>query len=160
MSAVILAADAFSFLFAWEFMSLSSWALVMVYHQDADNRRAGYVYIVMASFGTLALLLAFGLLAGPTGSYAFAEMRDAQEAVWLPGLVLGLALLVTTAPLSRQMGSLNRPVVVTAGTPCASAAMAIPGACWRHRDTAVRRGRRPEARATVAGPQRPGRHHP
>ncbi len=93
MSAVILAADAFSFLFAWEFMSLSSWALVMVYHQDADNRRAGYVYIVMASFGTLALLLAFGLLAGPTGSYAFAEMRDAQEAVWLPGLVLGLALL-------------------------------------------------------------------
>jgi formate hydrogenlyase subunit 3/multisubunit Na+/H+ antiporter MnhD subunit len=93
MSAVILAADAFSFLFAWEFMSLSSWALVMVYHQDADNRRAGYIYIVMASFGTLALLLAFGLLAGPTGSYAFAEMRDAQEAVWLPGLVLGLALL-------------------------------------------------------------------
>ena len=93
MNAVILAADAFSFLFAWEFMSLSSWALVMVYHQDADNRRAGYIYIVMASFGTLALLLAFGLLAGPTGSYAFAEMRDAQAAVWLPGLVLGLALL-------------------------------------------------------------------
>ncbi len=27
--------------------------------------RAGYVYLVMASFGTLALLLAFGLLAGP-----------------------------------------------------------------------------------------------
>ena len=67
MNVVILAAGAFSFLFAWEFMSLSSWALVMVYHQDAENRRAGYIYIVMASFGTLALLLAFGLLAGPTG---------------------------------------------------------------------------------------------
>ena len=29
----------------------------------------------MASFGTLALLLAFGLLAGPDGGYAFAAIR-------------------------------------------------------------------------------------
>ena len=62
MNLVILAADAFSFLFAWEFMSLTSWALVMAHHHDLDNRRAGYIYIVMASFGTFALLLAFGLL--------------------------------------------------------------------------------------------------
>ena len=32
----------------------------------------------MASFGTLALLLAFGLLAGPDGGYAFAAMRAAH----------------------------------------------------------------------------------
>ena len=32
----------------------------------------------MASFGTLALLLAFGLLAGPDGDYAFAQIRDGQ----------------------------------------------------------------------------------
>ena len=93
MNVVLLAADAYSFLFAWEFMSLSSWALVMVYHHDADNRRAGYIYIVMASFGTLSLLLAFALLAGPSGSYAFADMGGKGEALWLPGLVLGLALL-------------------------------------------------------------------
>jgi hydrogenase-4 component B len=93
MNLVILAADAFSFLFAWEFMSLTSWLLVMTYHHDADNRRAGYIYIVMASFGTLALLLAFGLLAGPGGSYAFADMRGAEAADWHRGLVLGLVLL-------------------------------------------------------------------
>ena len=58
-----------------------------------ENRRAGYIYIVMASFGTLALLLAFGLLAGPAGNYAFADMRGAQHAAWLPGLVLALVLL-------------------------------------------------------------------
>ena len=29
----------------------------------------------MASFGTLTLLLAFGLLAGPAGHYAFAAIR-------------------------------------------------------------------------------------
>ncbi|MFA5901524.1 MAG: hydrogenase 4 subunit B [Hyphomicrobium sp.] len=93
MNLVILSADAFSFLFAWEFMSLTSWLLVMTYHHDADNRRAGYIYIVMASFGTLALLLAFGLLAGPAGNYAFADMRGAEAADWHRGLVLGLVLL-------------------------------------------------------------------
>src|SRR5215470_5730670 len=83
MSLVVLADDAFSFLVAWEFMSLSSWALVMAHHLDAENRRAGYIYILMASFGTLALLLAFGLLAG-NGGYAFSEIRSVAAA--LPGL--------------------------------------------------------------------------
>ena len=44
-----------------------------------ENARAGYVYLVMASFGTFALLLAFGLLAGPDGLYAFAQMRAAHR---------------------------------------------------------------------------------
>ena len=35
MNLVVLADDAFSFLVAWEFMSLSSWALVMAHHRDA-----------------------------------------------------------------------------------------------------------------------------
>jgi formate hydrogenlyase subunit 3/multisubunit Na+/H+ antiporter MnhD subunit len=91
MNLVVLAHDAFSFLFAWEVMSLTSWALVMAHHQDADNRHAGYVYIVMASFGTLALLLAFGLLAGGSGGYAFDQIREGAR--MLPGVVLILALL-------------------------------------------------------------------
>src|SRR6266849_1277868 len=91
MILVVLADDAFTFLVSWEFMSLSSWALVMAHHHDPENRHAGYVYIVMASFGTLSLLLAFGLLAGGSGSYSFAEMRSAPTA--LSGLVLILAIL-------------------------------------------------------------------
>ena len=47
----------------------------MAHHRERDNARAGYVYLLMASFGTLALLLAFGLLAGPDGGYGFAAMR-------------------------------------------------------------------------------------
>jgi hydrogenase-4 component B len=93
MNLVVIAADAYTFLFSWELMSLTSWALVMAHHHDRDNRHAGYVYIVMASFGTLALLLAFGLLAGSTGAYTFTDMRAAAHAGWLPGLVLALALL-------------------------------------------------------------------
>jgi hydrogenase-4 component B len=91
MNLVILADDAFSFLVAWECMSLTSWALVVAHHRDPENIKAGYIYLLMASFGTLALLLAFGLLAGGTSGYAFASMRQGDRS--LPGLVLLLALL-------------------------------------------------------------------
>ena len=93
MTLVVLADDAFTFLFSWEFMSLSSWALVMAHHRVPDNVRAGYVYLVMASFGTLALLLAFGLLAGPDGLYAFAQMRAAHPSAAIGALALILALI-------------------------------------------------------------------
>jgi formate hydrogenlyase subunit 3/multisubunit Na+/H+ antiporter MnhD subunit len=91
MNLVVLADDAFTFLVAWEFMSLSSWALVLAHHADAENRRAAYVYIIMASFGTLSLLLGFGLLAGSGGGYTFADMRATAAA--MPGLVLILVLI-------------------------------------------------------------------
>jgi formate hydrogenlyase subunit 3/multisubunit Na+/H+ antiporter MnhD subunit len=95
MNMVLLADDAFTFLLSWEFMSLASWALVMSHHRDNDNRKAGYVYLVMASAGTFALLLAFGLLAGPEGGYAFTTMRAHGGSSGLTGLVLALALLGT-----------------------------------------------------------------
>ena len=93
MNLVLLADDAFTFLASWEFMSLASWALVMARHQEADNARAGYVYIVMASLGTMALLLAFALLAGPLGGYAFATMRVSGVTPGVAGLVLALVLI-------------------------------------------------------------------
>ena len=93
MNLVLLADDAFTFLASWEFMSLASWALVMARHQEADNARAGYVYIVMASLGTMALLLAFALLAGPLGGYAFATMRASGVTPGVAGLVLALVLI-------------------------------------------------------------------
>jgi hydrogenase-4 component B len=93
MTIVVLADDAFTFLVSWEFMSLSSWALVMAHHRIGDNIRAGYVYLIMASFGTLALLLTFGLLAGPDGGYAFADMRGGHPSAGLAASILVLALI-------------------------------------------------------------------
>jgi formate hydrogenlyase subunit 3/multisubunit Na+/H+ antiporter MnhD subunit len=92
MNIVVLANDAFSFLVAWEFMSLTSWALVVSHHREPENLRAGYVYLLMASFGTLALLLAFGVLAGG-GNYDFDAIRAAEPSAALSGLVLLLVLL-------------------------------------------------------------------
>ncbi len=95
MNLVVLADDAFTFLVSWESMSLASWALVMAHHREEDNIRAGYVYIVMASVGTLALLLAFGLLAGPDGNYAFDAMRIQSRSPLWAGILLGLVMLGT-----------------------------------------------------------------
>jgi hydrogenase-4 component B len=93
MNLVALAADAFTFLLAWELMSLMSWALVVAHHRDRDNLKAGYVYLVMASFGTLCLLLAFGLLAGSGGDYLFASIRAATHSHPVTTVALALTLL-------------------------------------------------------------------
>ncbi|MBF0175579.1 MAG: hydrogenase 4 subunit B [Magnetococcales bacterium] len=93
MNLVIVADDAFSFLFAWEFMSLSSWSLVLVNHRLQENRKAAFVYLVMASFGTMMLLFAFGIMAGDKGDYAFDTMRGGTLPDWGVAVVLVLTLL-------------------------------------------------------------------
>ena len=93
MNLVLLADDAFTFLLCWEFMSVASWALVIAHHQIDDNVRAAYIYLVMASFGTMTLVLAFGFLAGPDGGYAFAAMRETAHTPFANTLVLALVLI-------------------------------------------------------------------
>ena len=93
MNLVLVAADAYAFLLSWEFMSLASWALVMAHHREDHNARAGYVYLVMASFGTLSLLVAFALLTGPDGHYAFDAIRAAPPAASFAILAFVAALI-------------------------------------------------------------------
>jgi hydrogenase-4 component B len=92
MNLVLLADDAFAFLLSWELMSLASWAIVLAHHRDPANARAGYIYLVMASFGTLVLLLAFSVLAGADGGYAFEAMRAVRPAPLAAALAVLLAL--------------------------------------------------------------------
>ena len=77
MLLVLLADDAFAFMVAWELMSVSSYFLVTYQHQNAANRRAGFLYLLMAHIGALAILLGFGVLANFGGSFTFDAMRDA-----------------------------------------------------------------------------------
>ena len=93
MNLVVLADDAFTFLLTWEFMSLTSWALVMAHHRQPGIARAGYIYLLMASLGTLSLLLAFGLLAGPAGGYTFDAIRNTPLSATFASAVLALILL-------------------------------------------------------------------
>jgi formate hydrogenlyase subunit 3/multisubunit Na+/H+ antiporter MnhD subunit len=93
MNVVLIADDAYAFLFSWELMSLSSWALVVARHADPESRRAGHLYLVMAAIGTAALLFAFGGLAGPAGGYAFDTIRAHHPAPLVAAVVLAAALV-------------------------------------------------------------------
>jgi formate hydrogenlyase subunit 3/multisubunit Na+/H+ antiporter MnhD subunit len=78
MYLVLLADDAFAFMIAWELMSVSSYFLVAYQHQHAANRRAAFLYLLMAHIGGLAILLGFGVLSGFGGAYTFEAMRAAE----------------------------------------------------------------------------------
>jgi len=100
MVLVLVADDAFAFLVAWESMSLASWFLVLAGHRAEETRRAAYVYLVMASMGTAALLLAFGLLAGVAGDYRFAAIRAGH----LSDLAAALVVLLTLVGAGSKAG--------------------------------------------------------
>ena len=75
MVGVVLADDAYAFMVMWETMALSSFFLVTANHRIPEVRSAGYLYIVMAHIGAIAILLCFGVLQANTGDYTFANMR-------------------------------------------------------------------------------------
>ncbi len=83
MFMVILADDALFFLVAWEVMAGASYFLVLFEHERQENRKAAFLYLVVAHIGAIAILLAFGVLAGiaTPGSfsgYTFDAMRGAE----------------------------------------------------------------------------------
>lgn len=75
MALVMLADDAYMFMVTWELMALSSYFLVTANHTIPAIRRAGYLYLLVAHVGAIAILLAFGVLQAGTGDYTFAGMR-------------------------------------------------------------------------------------
>ena len=78
MALVMLADDAYFFMVAWETMALSSFFLVTCDHEHAEIRRAGYLYLLIAHIGAIAILLSFGALQAGAGDYTFAHIRGLQ----------------------------------------------------------------------------------
>jgi len=60
---------------SWEMMALSSYFLVTTNHRLPEIQRAGYLYLLVAHIGAIAILLCFGVLQANTGDYTFANMR-------------------------------------------------------------------------------------
>jgi len=75
MLLVMLADDAYAFMVMWETMALSSFFLVTTNHRIPEIRRAGFLYLLVAHIGAIAILLCFGVLQANTGDYTFANMR-------------------------------------------------------------------------------------
>lgn len=92
MLGVLLAADAFLFMVSWELMSLASYFLVAFQHDHAEYRRAAFVYLLLAQIAGLLILLAFGILAASSGSFAFAAMRAQHPDAFWAAIAFALAL--------------------------------------------------------------------
>jgi hydrogenase-4 component B len=71
---VFAAADAITFLFAWELMTFSTAALVATEQDVRENRRAAFLYLVMSHVGTGCLIGGFLVLASHGGSFDFSAM--------------------------------------------------------------------------------------
>ena len=83
MAFVMLADDGYAFMVAWEAMALSSFFLVTSEHRQAEIRRAGYLYLLIAHIGAVGILLSFGVMAGSTGDYTFDAMRAfPPDGIW------------------------------------------------------------------------------
>ncbi len=91
MYLVLLAADAFVFMVAWELMSVASYFLVAYQHQHAANRRAALLYLLMAHVGALAILLGFGVLAAKGNGFTFEAMRAATLSPTWASIAFALA---------------------------------------------------------------------
>jgi hydrogenase-4 component B len=78
MGFVLLADDAYAFMLGWETMALSSYFLVTTQHRIAAIRQAGFLYLLMAHLGAIAILLSFGILQGGSWHFTFDAMRAAH----------------------------------------------------------------------------------
>ena len=96
MLMVLLADDAYAFMVAWETMALSSFFLVTTNHQHDEIRRAGFLYLLIAHVGAIAILLCFGVMTGGIGGgggdYSFAGMRAQQLSPFWASAAFLLAL--------------------------------------------------------------------
>jgi len=98
MAVVLLADDAYAFLVAWEAMALSSFLLVTTDHRYEGVRRAGYLYLLLAHVGAVAILLSFGVMAGGEGAgdyerYTFDQMRAMARTPFWSSIAFLLALV-------------------------------------------------------------------
>ena len=92
MALVLLADDAYAFMVRWETMALSSFFLVTTNHRIPEIQRAGYLYLLVAHIGAIAILLCFGVLQANTGDYTFANMRAQHLSPFWASVAFLLAL--------------------------------------------------------------------
>lgn len=100
MQLVVLADDAFLFMLAWELMSLSSYFLVVFHHENPADRRAGFLYLLMAHVGGLVILLGYGVLAGFGDGLTFDALRAAE----LPPLWASVAFSLAFVGFGMKAG--------------------------------------------------------
>jgi len=115
MAFVLIANDAYLFMITWESMALSSYFLVTTEHHDEGNRKAGFIYLLVAHIGAIAILLCFGVLDGGRGDYTFDALRGAD----LTGFWATVAFLLAFFGFGAKAGMLPLHVWLPEAHPAA-----------------------------------------
>ena len=79
MMLVVVSSGGFSFLFAWELMTIASFMLILFEADRHEVRRAALNYLVMMHIGFLFLVVGFVMLYNVTGSANFAAINAYYE---------------------------------------------------------------------------------
>ena len=93
MGLVLLADDAYAFMVAWETMALASYFLVTTQHAKPEIRSAGFLYLIVAHVGAIAILLSFGVMQGGSWLFTFDAMRAAHLSPPWAAVAFVLALI-------------------------------------------------------------------
>jgi len=106
MLLVLLSDDAYFFMISWELMAASSFFLICFEDDQIRNRRAAFIYILIAHVGAVLILLSFGLMAGFASGfenfqgYTFSAMRVAQ----MPPVWASIAFLLAFTGFAAKAG--------------------------------------------------------
>jgi hydrogenase-4 component B len=99
VSVVIVAADAFTFLFAWEALALSFYMLVGSRRGSVETPRRSWVTLGFSRASGAALLFGFLLLAGRAHSYAFSQFAHVA-----PGSLHDIAFALVVVGFGAKVG--------------------------------------------------------
>ncbi|MBS0325332.1 MAG: hypothetical protein JSS46_02150, partial [Proteobacteria bacterium] len=124
---VIVAADAFTFLLAWEAMSIVSYLLADFDHRRAGTSRAAFIMLAMGEAGFMAVTVACVFVGVHAGSLMFTDFRTASAALgplarWLVflltffgfGVKAGLVPVNTWLPRAHPAAPANVSAVLSA----------------------------------------------
>ncbi len=107
MTVVVVAADAFTFLFAWEALTVAFYVLVLATRADRAQPGAAWATASVGAWGGASLLVGFSLLSGAAHSFNFGAWArlsgNGVHATAYALIVFGFATKVGLAPFQGWM---------------------------------------------------------
>lgn len=100
MILVLISADVFSFLLAWELMAVVSFLLVNHEAENKETHNAAYQYLVMTHIGTASIMIAFLLIGSQASDLNFASLSHTN----LTPLLRNMAFITAFAGFALKAG--------------------------------------------------------